>query len=504
MVWRAEDPQGFESAKIRYDVIPYMRGNGLDIGCGNAKIFPHCVGVDQFPQQGVDIVRPATDLRIFASGTMDFVFSSHTLEDIEDTAGTLREWWRLLAIGGYLVLYLPHKNFYPNIGQPGANPAHKHDFLPADIVKVMEEVAPDWDIKLNQERNADREYSFLQVYRKLPEGAGHFYSADHEPPSKTAVIVRPGAYGDSLWASSICAHLKEQGYHVTVYTEAMGEEVLRCDPNIDRIVVNEPYFMPPGEWLKYWTWLSFQKADKFINLVQCVESRLLPQPGDIQFYLPDDLRAEEMNKCYIEEYHRWARLPLGDYRVRFYPTKAEREWATEERAKYPGFLVVINPTGSTFPKHWPYVQGLMDLLTERGIYHAVLGDLRELKLEPSIFGRVIGREWDIRKALAFCQLSDVVIGEESVMVNAVAYEPMLKIVLLSHSSHENLTKTWHNTVATDPHNLACYPCHRIHRDNFFCAVDKNTGAAACQAVVSPAQLISVIDEYQKILSEEAA
>ena len=56
----------------------------------------------------------------------------------EHTQAVLREWWRVIRPGGHLVLYLPHKAHYPNIGQPGANPAHKHDFLPEDIVKAME------------------------------------------------------------------------------------------------------------------------------------------------------------------------------------------------------------------------------------------------------------------------------------------------------------------------------------------------------------------------------
>lgn len=503
MTWRIDGPQGNESAKVRWDVIPYLRGRGLDIGCGPWKIFPHCVGVDQAVGGGADIILPATKLDIFHDELMDFVFSSHTLEDIVDTISTLKEWWRLLRVGGYLVLYLPHKDFYPNIGKEGANPAHKHDFAPNDIVEAMGVITAEgdrgWDLVKNQERNAGNEYSFLQVYRKRSD-ANCVHLWKNPLPEKTAGVVRYGAYGDAIWASSVISHLKEQGYHVTVYTENPGWEILRSDPNVDQIIRMEPYFMPPTEFVPFWLYES-TKYDKWVNLVQVVEARLLPQPGDLTFYVPDEVRAVKFNKNYLEEYHDYAGIP-HDFRQRFYPTSDEHSWARAFRAETPGPLVLINPTGSTVPKHWPHVQQLIDALDAEGIYSVVLGDLRDLKLTPPRKSKVIGMDWPIRQGLALAQVAEVVVGTESAFVNAVAFEDNLKVVLLSHSSHENLTKHWKNTVTTEP-ALPCFPCHRIHQNWFFCARDKKTGAAACQAVVSAEQIMNVIREYMKFLREYA-
>src|SRR3990167_2442854 len=44
----------------------------------------------------------------------------------------------------------------------------------------------------------------------------------------------------------------------------------------------------------------------------------------------------------------------------------------------------------------------------------------------------------------------------------MAMEPMPKIVFLSHSSHENLTRDWANTFALFSTKTKCYPCHRMH------------------------------------------
>jgi SAM-dependent methyltransferase len=128
IVWRATDPQGNEAAKIKWDIVPYTRGRGLDLGCGPHKAFSHFIGVDNNDHArrfGWEIkadvsVATCEKLDLFADKSMDFVFSSHLLEHIEAFEDALREWWRVIKPGGPLVLYLPHKEHYPNIGQPGA------------------------------------------------------------------------------------------------------------------------------------------------------------------------------------------------------------------------------------------------------------------------------------------------------------------------------------------------------------------------------------------------
>lgn len=173
MVWRADDPTGTETAKICWEIPKYTRGKGLEIGCGAQKTYPHFIGVDNgrdavlFNQKmKPDILAEAEDLSMFASQSMDFVFSSHTLEHLDDDLKALKEWWRVLKPKGHLTLYLPHKLFYPNKGQKGANPDHRRDYLPDDVISLMKQVGS-WDLIENQERNEDREYSFLQVYKKL-------------------------------------------------------------------------------------------------------------------------------------------------------------------------------------------------------------------------------------------------------------------------------------------------------------------------------------------------
>ena len=169
MVWDIKTSNGNEVAKVKWDIVEYTAGRGLDLGCGLFKTFPHFIGVDNghhWGNQGVDVmVDTCEDLSIFADNSMDFVFSSHLLEHITDYEAALKEWWRVIKTDGYLILYLPHKEYYPNIGEAGANPDHKHDFVPVDIINAMVKISG-WSMRVNENRNDGNEYSFFQVFQK--------------------------------------------------------------------------------------------------------------------------------------------------------------------------------------------------------------------------------------------------------------------------------------------------------------------------------------------------
>lgn len=172
MVWRALDPQGNEAAKIRWSLVPYTNGTGLDLGCGPFKAFPHFIGVDNghhWGTKGADIaVETCERLPLFATGSIDFVFSSHLLEHIpfEAVPETLKEWFRVVKTGGYVILYLPDEDEYPKVGEEGANPDHKWNVNYDKIIELAKDAAS-WDLVEFEKRNEGREYSLFFVFRKL-------------------------------------------------------------------------------------------------------------------------------------------------------------------------------------------------------------------------------------------------------------------------------------------------------------------------------------------------
>ncbi|MCV0393725.1 MAG: class I SAM-dependent methyltransferase [Nitrosopumilus sp.] len=128
-------------------VIKYTKGVGIEVGCGLNKIHTSAIGINKVLTEndygypfGTQIQSEGDNLPWFRDNSLDYVFSSHCLEHIVDSKKALREWTRVLKKEGYLVLILPHKNYFPNIGQPNANPDHKHDFLPEDVKKMIDEI----------------------------------------------------------------------------------------------------------------------------------------------------------------------------------------------------------------------------------------------------------------------------------------------------------------------------------------------------------------------------
>lgn len=510
MSWSINNPQGFESDKVRFDVLPYLSRGGLDLGCGPKKVWPHLVGIDSGKDSDLFgiamkpdmMVGSAARLPMFADGGIDNVFSSHLLEHIEDWHAALSEWWRVLKVGGHLCLYLPHADLYPNIGQPGANPDHKHDFRPSDIVSAMSMIAPDWSVLENETRDQADEYSFLLVIRKEAQGHGQKHIA--KPETKTAGLVRVGAHGDAVWASSPCAVLKEDGYHVTAYVASTGGEILKHDPNIDRLIVIPDGVLSDDDLLAFWAHEA-AKHDRWINLIGSVEQRLLYHPSSNEFYLPQALRHRFGNVNYLEMIHDYAGLP-HDFRQKFYPSEEETAWAIKARDMLPsGPVVVLNPCGSGPAKTWPHAQRFIQRMSDAGINCVVLGDLRLQLEEVSERTAIIGKEWPVRAALAFALLADAVVATESLIANAVAMEPMLKVVMLSHSSNENLTKHWVNTAAIEPTSVSCHPCHRVHGSHLaFCAKDTATGCSACMASAGADMIADFVIAQLESKEQEAA
>ena len=73
------------------------------------------------------------------------------------------------------------------------------------------------------------------------------------------------------------------------------------------------------------------------------------------------------------------------------------------------------------------------------------------------------------------------------MLNAASTLSNHKIVMLSHSSEENLSKHWENTtsLAPDYYDNFCFPCHKMHYGFNTCSRDENTGGAMCAANIKP-------------------
>lgn len=506
-MWKPDAQNGYESLKIKWELVPYTRGRGLDLGCGPIKPFPHFIGVDSnidrelfgAEAKGRNLTGDCATLDLFGDDCMDFVFSSHLLEHIEDYKSALKEWWRVVKPHGHLILYLPHKDFYPNIGTPGANPDHKHDFVPQDILDAIGEIAPNFDIVRNEDRNEDDEYSFFLVIKKLPgkwksdrkkQDRRESYKAPK--PEKTCAILRYGAYGDVLQTSSILPGLKEQGFHVTWYCSERGYEVIKNDPRVDEFVVQGDNQVPADELVHLTAYLT-RKYDRVVNLCESVEGSLLPSPRHAPFYWHKMARHLLCDHNYVEMQHIMAGVSFdGNPEIKFYPTEEEAKWAREQREKCPGPVVVWALSGSSVHKIWPYVDTVVARI-RLAVPNAVIvltggpGDAElayPWRKDPNVWCKA--GIWSIRQSMAFAQVADLVVGPETGMVNAVSMEQFpSKILFLSHSSVKNLCRDWKSTIAFAAEGAHCYPCHQLHTQGFDYCTRHEDGGALCAVMITP-------------------
>jgi len=97
-------------------------------------------------------------------------------------------------------------------------------------------------------------------------------------------------------------------------------------------------------------------------------------------------------------------------------------------------------------------------------------------------------EWEIRQSLTFATMADMVIGPETGIMNAVCCEDMPKVVFLSHSTHENLTRDWVNTHVLWSNDTTCPgrgkneapACHQLHYGWTYCKRGPSDAGAQCQ------------------------
>ena len=118
----------------------YCKGEGLDIGYGADIIVPNCSGWDL--RNG-----DAQYLSGVEDETFDFVYSSHCLEHMYDVQTALKNWFRVVKRGGYMILAIPHRDLYEKKNQLPSrwNGDHKHMFLighsePPDTLDIVEEI----------------------------------------------------------------------------------------------------------------------------------------------------------------------------------------------------------------------------------------------------------------------------------------------------------------------------------------------------------------------------
>jgi len=332
-----------------------------------------------------------------------------------------------------------------------------------------------------------------------------------------------------IQVSSLFPQFKKLGYRVCINVTERGYDIIKTDPNVDEILLQKTDQVPNNHLTEYWERLS-KCFHHFVQLSESIEGALLVTPARTEmldgeeklvpasprFFLSKEELHKECNVNYMERTYDLARegfvigkgfskpgsikLPY-EFCPKFYPTKKEKQWAKTTRKKMGANKVVLwTLAGSSVHKVYPWTDSVIAqvLIKRKDVSFVTIGDdLCQLlesgwEEEPRVITK--SGKWSIRRTLAFLDQCDAVVGPETGVLNAASTLDCHKVVMLSHSSKENLSKHWKNTTTMEPdvYENFCFPCHKMHYGFDTCNRDEETGGAMCAVHIKPENVAKAI------------
>ncbi len=174
-----------ETAKYRHLTAKYcymaddIPGCGVDVASQGDRVVPWAVSLDlpieeynpynsSQPPKGPIHIRGHAEHLPFESDSLNFVYSSHLMEDFLDWEPVMREWQRVLIKGGNLIILIPEKVGWEAAMTAGqmANPFHRHE----GTLGEMSAMAVKIGMEVIEERMTNQfpgDYTIMGVFRKL-------------------------------------------------------------------------------------------------------------------------------------------------------------------------------------------------------------------------------------------------------------------------------------------------------------------------------------------------
>jgi len=167
---------GEESAKTWEDKLysgfwdKYCSGVGLDIGYKGyltrevRPILPTATGLTLDDYDGTNLPVP--------NESQDYIYSSHVLEHVNNRLEVIRDWFRALKSGGFVVCVVPHRDLYEKkLTLPSQfNEDHKIFYTTSSLLKEFEDALPINSYRVRHARENDGGHN----YQDPPEVHGRW------------------------------------------------------------------------------------------------------------------------------------------------------------------------------------------------------------------------------------------------------------------------------------------------------------------------------------------
>jgi ADP-heptose:LPS heptosyltransferase len=335
--------------------------------------------------------------------------------------------------------------------------------------------------------------------------------------NRWAAIARFGGIGDNLIAGSVLRPLKRMGYMTEIITGHPNHVVYHHNPHIDKLSVKvTERDLPQNDMPAWQKWFESRahEYDVFVHASHSCEGRHAYFKTMTNFWWPAEIRRKICAGSYLETVHDIAQVPY-DFGPLFFASEEERASALATKQKIGSRFVLWVLSGTRIDKVYPYApMAIARIIRELDAPVVLMGGPHEKEhlMATTIRDYVAltngtreglhlavpegGGEkcWPLRSSLSFALNADLVVTPDTGTAWAVAFEPMPKIVLVSHASVENITKHWINTTTlhADNNRVPCWPCHRLHDDISTCVANKEDNGAACVSDISVEKLFQTV------------
>lgn len=494
---------------VRFRAVAYLRDRGMSFGIGT-DLFPKkalapgkfSLNVDLLPNPNTAMCDGRVD--VFQDNAFDHVAVGPALGLCPNPEAQLRQIVAKLKLRGHIILYMPEKNDHPDV---------RFNFTASGLLDLLSTTGA-WKLKANITRDGET----LIIAKKIPGTRGTI-----EPirprAAKTACIARYGALGDMVLLTPLIRQLAKDGYEVTMNITPYAAPLIENNPYVANIILQERDAIPNQDLGPYWDeWRG--EYDKYINLSESIEGRLLKVENRREFYTTQSWRHRTVGS---KNYQDWT-MELGGYpeltgeKGELFFTRNEILEAKKLREELKGkFVILWGLNGSSHHKVYPLLEPVAyDFLSHHpDAVILLMGGPEATRYQfdhPQVRG--MAGKMSLRQTFAaIAYVADLVVGPESMLVNVASCYNVPKVVFLSHSAPANLTKYWTNCTAMEPDTAAapCYPCHQLHYSLESCPQgmiqDNSTGTIIAQGprcamgAIGGDRVLAVLESLKSAQSE---
>ena len=320
------------------------------------------------------------------------------------------------------------------------------------------------------------------------------------------LIWRTGAFGDVLITTPLIRHLNSQGHQIFIVCGERGEQVLRNNPHVFKILPHDQTIKNEllGDHMEYLK--RKHHLDRIIDLNESIECALSQHPRSANYKLPKKERIAKFNRnfyeyCFEHAGERWG--DLTSFKPELFFEKSELD-DVRKHLKSDCFNVLIGLSGSGTNKAYPWIMDLCNniMKSHKDIHIITVGDTKCQIFEDGIDdGNITKLSGNIsmRQSMALTSMVNLVIAPDTGIIHASGCYDTPKICLLGHNTKECITKYFTNdySIESDPTLAPCSPCLLMIYDmKQQCPLNPITNSSICMADGIPLQ--NVYDKFLRI------